>query len=694
MNRTNLTALFQPSSIAVIGASSDKLKPGGRTFRYLAERFGGKLFAVNARGVESERDGVYVSVASLPYAPDLAVIAVPASAVVGEVEACSKKGVKVVVVYTSGFGELGEAGRREQERLAEIAASSGMRILGPNCMGAFNLHMHSYTTFTSTLGHAEWPKAGNIGIASQSGAVASHLLSMVRDAGFGVSCWVATGNEADIDIADCIAYLADDPQTSVIAGYLEGCRDGARLIEALERARVRRKPVIVMKVGRSMEGAAAAASHTGALAGSDEIYQTVFERHGVCRANSYEEFLDLVVACSRGGFPKGRNLGIASISGGAGVMIADYAGEAGLRVPALTESTQARFKEAVPIAGVRNPVDITAKVVTSPELLGLFLDGLLAEVHIDCAVLYLSNMGRNAPLFTRMREAIRSLPARHAGKLIAVVATLPQQARQQLEEDGYLLYEDPLRAVRTLAHLAQIASSFDAPERRPMAASAHRFACQPSGNEWAALQALRAAGIPVVESCLVTSAQDAAAAASRLNGPVALKIASADIAHKSEIGGVMLGVRSPAAAATAFDQLMERVRGAAPAARIDGVLVAPMVAGGVEVILGTKRDPVFGPVVMFGIGGIFVEIFQDVTFRVAPIDNEEAGRMIREIKSFPILAGARGRQAVDLDALASALSTLSHVAAANIDRIDSIEINPFIALPVGGVAVDGLIVAA
>ncbi|MGE3298781.1 MAG: acetate--CoA ligase family protein [Porticoccaceae bacterium] len=367
--------------------------------------------------------------------------------------------------------------------------------------------------------------------------------------------------------------------------------------------------------------------------------------------------------------------------------------KAGLKVPALTDSTQARFKEAVPVAGVRNPVDITAKVVTSPELLGLFLDGLLAEEHIDCAVLYLSNMGRNAPLFARMREAIASLPARHAGKLIAVVATLPQDARRQLEEDGYLLFEDPLRAVRTMARLAQIANSFDAPERRPVAARAPKLEGETSKNEWAALQALRAAGIPVVESCLVTSAQEAAAAAERLHAPMALKIASADIQHKSEVGGVMLGVQGSASAAAAFEELMERVRAAAPAAQIDGVLVAPMVTGGVEVILGTKLDPVFGPVVMFGIGGIFVEVFRDVTFRVAPIDKEEAGRMIREIKAFAVLAGARGRPPVDLDALASALSMLSHVAAANVDRIDSIEINPFIALPVGGVAVDGLIVA-
>lgn len=690
MTPDSLDQLFAPRSVAVVGASSDPAKPGGRAFGYLREHFSGALFPVNAKPFDCPPYRVAAALDEIEGTPDLAVLAVPSAAVEEQLAACAAKGIRTAVIFTSGFAELGGVHEQQQHRLAAIGRAAGMRLLGPNCLGYFNAHAGVFPTFTAVLSHA-MPTAGGVAILSQSGAIGAHLLSMLRDNGIGVSLWVATGNECDVDVADCIGYAARDRNSETIVVYLEGCRDGRKLVDALTLARSRGKAVIVLKAGSSPEGAAAAASHTGALVGADEVFDAVFAEGGAIRVRSYEEILDVVAARNGGVLPRGRRFGIATNSGGAGILLADYARAAGLEVPELPADRQARLKEILPLAGVRNPVDTTATAMTRPTLLGQFLDTLLGADVIDMAVLYLSMMGRNADLLAEIRAVLREVRARYPEKPVALVMTVPPQARRDIETEGFLVYEDPARAVGALAALARIAEALSTPPQPRPPTRGERLAEIQDGGEAAGLALLGKAGIPVVEARLARSPAEAAEAAESFARPVAMKIASPDIAHKSESGGVRLGVEGARAAEAAYRDILAAVAGSAPAARIDGVILAPMIRGGVEVILGTTWDPIFGAVVMVGLGGVFVEVYRDVVYRLAPVTETEAEAMIRSVRGYPILAGARGRTPVDLEALARAVAALSQLAAAN-PGIGSIDVNPFIALPEGGYAVDALVV--
>ncbi len=690
MSSHALDLIFKPRSVAIIGASSDPAKPGGRAFAYLRAHFKGDIFPINAKPFDCAPYRVAARIDDLECVPDLAIIAVPASVVEQQLTSCAAKGIKAAVIFTAGFAELGGEQEAQQQRIAAIARDAGMRLLGPNCLGCFNTHAGAFTTFTAVISHA-MPPTGSVAILSQSGAIGAHLLSMIRDVEIGTSLWVATGNECDIDVADCIDYAARDPNSKTIVVYLEGCRNGRKLVDALMLAKANGKPVIVLKAGSSPEGAAAAASHTGALVGSDQVFDAAFAECGAYRARSYEEIVDLVMACSGGVFPRGRRFGIATNSGGAGILLADYARDAKLEVPELAPDLQARLKDILPLAGVRNPVDTTATAMTRPDLLGQFLDTLLGAENIDMAVLYLSMMGRNSTLLTEMRKVLRGVRQKYPEKPVALIMTVPAETQREIESEGFLVFEDPARAVHAMAALAQLSESLVAPPRTAPQSRSAQLAEITGGGEAAGLAVLKQAGIPVVEARLVGSAAQAAEAARDIAAPLAMKIASPDIPHKSESGGVRLGVEGAEAAEIAYREILETVGQRAPDARIEGVLIAPMISGGVEVILGTTYDAVFGPVVMFGLGGIFVEIYRDVVYRLAPVSESEAAEMIREIQGYPILAGARGREPFDLAVLAQALSALSHLAAEN-PGIESIDVNPFIALAKGGYAVDALIV--
>jgi acyl-CoA synthetase (NDP forming) len=633
----------------------------------------------------------YPSVASLPEIPDLAVVAVPATAVLTEIEACAARGVRSAVIYSSGFAETGPDGVELQARIAAVATAGDMRVLGPNCLGFFNVRRKTYATFSTVFSHG-WPKPGGLGIVSQSGAIGVHLFSLARDRGLGFSLMIATGNECNVGFGESLAFLAEDTNTRTIIGYLEGCRDPHLMLQGLERARRSCKPVIVLKVGNTQEGAAAAMSHTGALVGANEVFDAAFAEYGAHRAESFEEALDVAEACETRIFPKSNRIGIATVSGGAGILMADAAVAHGLEVPPLSDNTQQQLKTLAPLAAVRNPIDTTAAVLTEMSLLRRFLDTILKEPYIDTAAFFLSMVGRSPDLRPKLMQALEGIREAHADKPIVLSMSTTEELRRDLVAAGFLLVEDPMRAVRTISALVRFGESFRTPPRRARGEIAPLRFDENLRGEHAALRALGAAGLPVVPMRLVTSGTEAATAAGELGFPVVLKIASADIAHKSEIGGVMLGVDTYEAASRGHDELLVRARARMPGARIDGVVVSPMVMGGVETILGAKIDPTFGPVVMFGLGGVFVEIYQDVAFRLAPIDTEAALEMIKEIRGYQILAGARGRPPTDLTTIATALALLSRIIASQSERIASIDINPFIALPSGGAAVDALIV--
>ena len=695
----SLQPFFRPRSFAIIGASDDPRKAGGRPLHFAkTSGFDGRIFPINPRGGEIQGLPAYRSIADVDGDIDCAMIAIPASGVVRAAEECADAGVRAAVVFAAGFAEMGAEGRRNQERLTAIARQSGMRIVGPNCMGLFNTGANFYCTFTATLKDTaqNWPRRGGLGIVSQSGGVGIHVLVMVRDRGLGFSKWVTTGNECDVGLGECLAALAEDDETRTIACYMEGCRDPEALVYGLERAHANRKPVVILKVGGSELGAETAASHTAALAGSDRAFDALFRQYGVHRARTMEELIDLAAAFDKGHFPTSAEVGLVTISGGIGVLMADVASATGLEVPALPARAQKRLKELVPFAPVRNPVDTTAMWSNDVKLIGKFMEILLTDGGLPSLAVFGSTLGVTEERLAPFRDDLRSLIARFPERLFVTSTIVTPENRAELESFGALVYGDPTRAVEVIAALVRMERSWRRPARRPSVPRTVPRLGDAKLGEFGALDILERAGVPTVPRLLAGSAAAAARAAAALGFPAVLKIASPDIAHKTEIGGIALGIASQAKARDAFRSLVASARRAAPKARIDGVLVAPQIEDGVETIIGAWRDPVLGPVVLFGIGGVFVEVLDDVAMRIAPFGVAEARTMIGEIKGYGLLAGARGRTPADIAALARALSRLSLFAAANAGRFESIDINPFMVRPrgKGAVAVDALIVPA
>lgn len=691
-----LTALFCPRAVAIVGASDDVVRISGRPLRYLREGgFKGTILPVNPRRGVVQGLKAYSTVADLPEVPDVALLAVPADLIRGAVQDCAAKGVKAVVIFSAGFAETGEQGQRAQNELRDIARSSGMRILGPNCLGVFNSALGFYGTFASALDR-DLPVAGPVAVVSQSGAYGAHVAYLARARGLGVRYCISTGNEADVEIAEVLRWLARRPEVGVIMAYAEGIRDGATFIEALRIAHDGSKPVVFMKVGRSVAGAGAVSSHTAALAGSDALYDAVFRQYGVYRALTTDEQLDVAYACARGIFPGGNRLGIVTVSGGVGVQMCDAAERYGLDVAPMPPAAQRKLKEVLPYAAVANPVDVTAQALNDMNVLAKNLEVMLDECDYDALIGAFLTVPAARPFAASLREAISRGTRNHRDRLMVLCMVADPDVVRSYEQAGFLVFEDAYRAIAAIGALAQLrrdfARSLPAP---PPVARPREVLGSGRLSEYEAKRILAAAGVPVLSERLARSAEEAVAAAEAVGYPVAMKIVSPDIAHKTEVGGVILDVADAAGVRNACAALKARAETAVPDARIDGVLVAPMAPRGVETIIGVSRDPIFGPVVMFGLGGIFVEAFKDVTFRLAPFDEAEARRMIREVKGYALLEGARGAARSDVDALVQALVRVSEFAA-NAADVESMDVNPFLVLPAGhgAVALDAAIVPA
>lgn len=691
-----LEAIFAPRSIAIVGASQDATKIGGRPVELL-RRFGfpGAIYPVNPHATEVQGLPAFASVEALPEAPDLAIIAVAAEAAGDALDACAAKGVKAAVIFSSGFAELGEAGLAMQDRLRATAQRSGMRVLGPNCLGAASIAERSIATFSVVLENG-LPPVGPLGIASQSGNIGSYTALLARERGIGASRFITTGNECDVDIADAIAFLARDDATTVILCVLETCRDAARLTGALEMAREAGKPVIVLKIGASEAGQAAAASHTGALAGSDAVFDAVFRRAGAVRVHSVEQLLDLGHAAAVLGdrLPKGRRTMLLTASGGFGVLLADAASAAGLSLPSPSAETQRRILDVVPYASPRNPVDATAQMSSRPAILEAILAALLEDDACDALLVLMSASLYLPRLRSVYMPTLRAVREKHPDKVVMLAVHGPADAVAELTAMGFPVVDGVAPSTQTLAGLCDLAAARLLPPLPAPLPPAPLIDGAALRSEAGAKQALAAAGVPILPERVVASTAEAVQAAMAMGLPVVLKIVSPDLPHKTEVGGVMLGLDSAEAVAEAYDAMLARVRAAAPAARIEGVLVSPMMHGGTEMILGAKRDPVFGPVVLVGLGGIFAEVLQDVAVRPAPVDEAEAMAMLRSLKAFAVLDGARGRPKADLAAAASAIAALSRYAAQHAADIAEIDINPLLVRLAGqgAVALDALIV--
>ena len=694
-----LDALMQPRSIAIIGASQDATKIGGRPVDLL-RRYGyaGKIYPVNPKAALVQGLQAYASVDALPEAPDLAIIAVDAEKAPEAVEQCAARGVRSVVVFSSGFAELGEKGRAMQDRLQAAARRTGMRLLGPNCLGAVSIPERAIATFSIVIEHS-MPAAGLLGIVSQSGNLGSYTMRMASDRGAGISRFMTTGNECDIDIADGIAWLARDPATKVILCCFEACRDAGRLIAALTEARDAGKPVIALKVGTSEAGLAAAASHTGAMAGSDAVFDALLARYGAVRVRSIEELIDLGHAASillPDRLPKGPRLGIVTASGGFGVLLADAAQAVGLSLPELSEATQRTILELVPFASARNPVDATAQMSSRPDMLQKILSAVVADDRCDAVVLPLPFSLHMPRLRSVYMETLRYIRAQYPDRPVILCVEGPPDALAELHSLGYPTIASFDGCCAVVAALMRLEVAAKAPREagQPTIAKAAPLAADAFRHELGAKRALADAGIPVLAERLVTTADAAARAASEIGYPVVLKIASPDLPHKTEVGGVAIGLRSEAEVRQAHAAMLASVGAKAPGAVIDGVIVAPMVQGLSELILGSRVDPVFGPVVMVGLGGIFAEIVQDTAVQMAPVSETQATAMLKSLKAFAVLDGARGRRRTDLVAAARAIAALSRFAVAHADTVSEIDINPLLlkAEGEGAVALDALLV--
>ncbi|HHZ09068.1 MAG TPA: acetate--CoA ligase family protein [Rhizobiales bacterium] len=690
---SGLDALFRPRSVAVLGASDDATRISGRPVRYLIEGgFRGDVYPVNPNRATVQGLRAYKSLSCVPETPDVALLAVPSSLTEQAVRDCVEKGVKGAVIFSAGYAESGEDGLAIQARISDIANSGGLRLLGPNCLGIFNPQIGFYGTFTQSL-DKEMPFPGPLGIISQSGAYGSHIAYLARKRGIGINYWITTGNEADIDVAESLEWMATQPDIKVIMAYVEGVRDGARFRRALALARGNSKPIVMMKVGRSEIGARAASSHTASLAGSDAIYDALFRQYGVHRATTTEEQIDVAYACARGIFPKGNKLGVVTLSGGAGVLISDAAERNGLDVAPMPERAQKTLKELLPFATVVNPVDTTAQALNDMNLLAKNIEVILAQGGYDMLIGFFTTVPNTRTLAKPLRDAIARGCADFPDRLIALEMVADPDVVAEYEKAGFLVFEDSDRAVAALAALSRFGRSLSRAGDDARVAPAVPIG-KDALSERAAKDLLRQAGIPFLDERVTADPASAGAAADEIGYPVVLKIVSPDIQHKTEIGGVIVGVANRRAAEAGYATLIDRAAKHRPDARIEGVLVAPMAKKGVEVIVGVSRDPVFGPAVMFGLGGVHVEVLKDVTFRLAPFGRDEAMHMIDEIRGRALLSGVRGAPASDIDALAELLVRISEFAAAHAEDIETIDLNPVIAWPKGegAVALDALVV--
>lgn len=694
--RRGLGALFQPRSIAIIGASSDPTKTGGRPVNLLKKHgFAGAIYPINPKADIIQGLPAFASVEALPETPDLVLVVVPGAGAVTALEAAAARGVGAAVVLSAGFAESGPEGAALQEKVTALARASGMRIVGPNCLGSISVRERAIGTFSVALEN-QMPGEGGVSIVSQSGNVGSAALRQLGDSGAGVARFIATGNEADVQASDAIAWLAGDDETKVILCCLETCRDGPRLVNALDKARQAGKPVVVLKIGTSEVGQKAALSHTGGLAGSDRVFDAVFARHGAIRVHSLEQLVEAGAAIEAIGdrrISSAPSVALIAASGGFGVMMADAASANGIAVNPLGATAQARIKAAIPLASATNPIDATAQMSANPDIMEKLLEATVLDDanNVICLMLALGmEIPRLRNVFT---AAFARIIQRYPDKLLVACIPGPADAIAELRGLGIACFPGIDSAMAGIAAIGRLqavegaGNGYETVVPGPIDAEVFR-------NEATAKAALGAAGVPFIQDILARTADEAAAAADCLGAPLAMKILSPDIQHKSDIGGVELDVKGEAAARSAFERIIAAAATHAPDAVVDGVLVSPMTSGGVELILGVTSDASFGPAIMVGLGGVFAEIFKDTVLRMAPVTTAEARDMVQELKAFPLLDGARGRPLADVDALCEAIAALSRYAARHAADVAEIDINPLLVRPKGQgvVALDALIV--
>lgn len=692
-----LDPLLQPRSIAMVGASNNAGRIGGMPLDLLRHfGYAGRVYPVNPKYEDVFGYRCYRDVESLPEAPDLVVLAIAAEEVTAMLERCHARGIPAAIVYAAGFAEAGAAGAALQEKLEQFAQRSGMVVAGPNCMGFANLNSHAYTAFASVFRNVPpQTEPGRASVITQSGNVCSAVFALMRKLGVPVSHFINTGNEACVEFSEYLAFMAQDPQTDCVIGYVEQLRDGRRFVDAaLDFARVG-KPLVIYKAGETDKGSEAVRSHTSALAGDLAVYQAAFDQLNVIRGTDFAQMADLAYLSGFRHRTGGRRLAIVTMSGALGAILADKMIGAGLEVPTLSAPLQQALREGIPDYGmVSNPVDVTGNVVNSPQFVRSIFEALARSGEVDAVVVYAPGY-----LLDRMADALKAVCATH-GRLFVAIDTGAAQSRGELAAAGIPVFDDIGRATQALAPFCRWLERGPAVQRWAALREAEGSRTHPAAslparlNEHDTKKLLAEYGVAAVRELPAADADAAAQAAARIGYPVALKILSADIAHKTEAGGVRLGLADEAALRAACAGMLESVRRHAPQARIDGFLVQPMAAGGIaELIAGVTHDPVFGPTLTVGLGGVLTEIYRDASHRLLPVDAAMAGDMLRELKAWPLLDGFRGRPRADVAAACASIAALCRAAAALAPQVRETEINPLQvrAQGEGAVALDALV---
>ncbi len=682
-----LSAFFQPSGVALVGASRDPAKLGYAVLRNLLQHgYTGPVYPVNPKADEILGARCYPSILDVPEPVELAVVIAPAAATPDIMEQVGRRGIHAAVIISGGFSEIGQPGVALENRVVEIARRHTIRLIGPNCIGVIDTHTMLDTTFVPDM-----PKPGVITFVSQSGAVCGGVIDWASSAGIGLSRIVTLGNQADLTETDILESLADDDNTRVIALYLEGVDDGRRFAD-VARGVSERKPIVAVKTGFTDAGRQAAASHTGALAGADSAYRAAFHHAGILRVPHLEALFDAAISLANQPLPRGERVAILTNAGGPGAMASDALESNGMHLARLTEETKFCLRQFLqPHANVAGPVDMLGGA--DEHDYARALDALMRDPGVD-AVLVINVPQALVPAVRIVREIagvvhrLQALPDHNplagAGKPVMTCligdVSLPE-AVEFMRQAELPLFPFPERAAAALAAMVQRRKWLAAPPE----VSNFKFQISNSQSTISHLQTR----IPTLLQKPARSANGAACSAKEIGLPVAVKIASPDIGHKSDVGGVEVGLRTASAVRAAFKRVTENARRAKPEARIEGVTVQAMARPGREVIVGAVRDPQFGPLVMFGSGGVYVELMKDVSFRLAPVARSEAVAMVEETLAGKLLSGLRGQPPADKSAVADVIVAVSELVAAD-ETIIELDINPLMVYDKGqgAVAVD------
>jgi acetyl coenzyme A synthetase (ADP forming)-like protein len=694
----NIESIMSPKSIAVVGATNRPGSVGLAVFRNILDAgFEGVLYPVNLKAKSIQSVKAYPALMDIPDEVDLAVIIVPAESVCSVMEEAGKKGVKGAIVISAGFREIGGRGVELENWVKGVVRKYDIRLVGPNCLGVINNNqkIRMNASFATKM-----PKTGNIAFISQSGALCTAVLDYAEGRNIGFSKFVSFGNKADVNETDLLRYLKDDPDTDVILMYLEDITNGREFLEtAREITWDAHKPILAIKSGRSAEGARAAASHTGALVGSDNAYDAIFYQSGILRVEGVAELFNRAAAFAKQPIPKGNRIAIITNAGGPGIMATDAVVRHKLKIATLSEETKEKLKkELPPTANIQNPVDVIGDA--THERYEAAIRCVLMDGNVDGAIVILAPQAMTDVLETAeiVPRVVKGINKPVLCSFMGIVDV--SKGTQYLEEHGIPNYPFPEAAVRTMWSMAYYGNLLTLEKRKVRRVAADRdttteiikkkltnrdkyYMSEKEANE-----ILQCYGFPVLKSILLKESSEVDRAADELVFPVAMKISSPDIVHKFDAGGVRLKIKTKEEAKKAFEEIVANIKKFNPSAKIDGVIIERMAKGGVEVILGAVRDPKFGPICMFGLGGTFVEAMKDVTFRLAPMWEISAEIMIQTIKAYSILKGVRGSPPCDIDAIKDCVLRLSQMVTDH-PEIAELDINPLIVYPQG----EGCVVA-